>query len=299
VANRVGLGKWLWTIPKRSIYQFMEDSAFCYSAAIAFYTMLSLAPLLVLILSLTNTFVETRAVKHELVNQVESIAGREAGRVVSAVIENVENSRPGKGRTLIGLSILLLGATAVFAQLQAALNKVWGVETRPGLYVWSFLATRVVAFGMVLAVGFLLLISVVVSAAIATISGHLAIQIPLGFRFWEFVDFGMTLLISTLLFLLLFRYIPDVRIAWEDILVGATITGLLFTLGKIFISQYLGRTSMSSVFGAAGSLVVMLFWIYYTSLIVLFGAEVGQVYTRIKGSNLVPRRFSRLVKQGK
>jgi membrane protein len=299
VANRVGLGKWLWTIPKRSIFQFMEDSAFCYSAAIAFYTMLSLAPLLIVLLGLTTTFVETRTVKSELVGQVESIAGKEAGRVIAAVIDNVESAPPGRGRTLLGVAILLLAATAVFAQLQAALNKVWGVETRPGLYVWSFLATRVVSFGMVLAVGFLLLMSVVVSAAIATISGHLAIQIPLGFRFWEFVDLGTTLFISTLLFLLVFRYIPDVRIAWEDILVGATITGVLFTLGKIFISQYLGRTSLSSVFGAAGSLVVMLFWIYYTSLIVLFGAEVGQVYTRLKGSSLVPRRFSRLVKQGK
>ncbi len=277
----------------------MADSAFCYSAAIAFYTMLSLAPLLVILLSLTTTFVETQAVKSELVSQVESIAGKEGARVVAAVIDNVESARPGRGRTILGVALLLLGATAVFAQLQAALNQVWGVETRPGLYIWSFLAARIVAFGMVLAVGFLLLISVVVSAAIATISGHLAIQIPLGFRFWEFVDLGMTLFFSTLLFLLLFRYIPDVRIAWEDILVGATITGLLFTVGKIFISQYLGRTSLTSIFGAAGSLVVMLFWIYYTSLIVLFGAEVGQVYTRLKGSTLMPRRFSRLVKEGK
>ena len=297
--RRVGLGSWLWTIPKRAVFQFLADSAFSQSAAIAFYTMLSLVPLLIILLGLTSAFVETEAVKSELVQQIGSVAGKEGGRLIASVIDNVEGSLPDRGRTIISVALLLLGATAVFAQLQGALNRVWGVETRPGQYVWSFLATRIVAFGMVLAVGFLLLLSLVVSAAIAAVSSRLIIQIPLGIRFWEFIDLGTTLLVSTLLFALLFRYIPDVRIPWEDVFVGAGVTAVFFTLGKTFISHYLGRTSIGSVFGAAGSLVVMLFWIYYTSLIVLFGAEVGQVYTRLKGSPLVPRRFSRLVKQGK
>lgn len=286
----------VWKIPKKAVFDFVGDNAFRYSAAMAFYTMLSLAPIIILVLGVTSIFVETHVIKTELLSQIRDLIGREGAGIVSTVLRNAEESRQSASATTFGVGVLILGATAVFAQLQDALNEIWGVQTKPKKEVFSFLLTRLVSFGMVLAVGFLLLASLLITTAITTLSTHLSIQLPGGESLWEIVDITGSVVIATLLFSMIFRFVPDVKIAWGDVLVGAFITALLFTLGKSLIGGYIGRSSVSSVYGAAGSLVVLLFWVYYTSLAVFFGAELAQAYTRFYGSQIEPRRFGMIVK---
>lgn len=284
-------------IPKEAIFEFFADSAFSYSAAVAFYTMMSLAPLMILVLSITSVFAETQSLRSQIVSQIRMVVGPEGARVVSNVIENAEKSREGKSATVIGIIVLLLGATAVFAQLQAALNQIWGVQTRPESYLVGFLITRVVAFGVVLSIGFLLLASLILTSLITAVSNFLPIGIFPQFRLWEILDLTASVVITTALFALLFRFVPDVSISWQDVSIGAFVTAILFTAGKFAIGRYLGASSLRSVYGAAGSLVVLLFWVYYSSLILFFGSELSQVYTRRIGAKLVPRRFSFLVKK--
>ena len=288
--------EFVWAIPKDAVFEFFADSAFTYGAAMAFYTMLSLAPLMILVLSITSVFAETESVRSEIVAQVRVIVGPEGARVVSTVIENAEHSRQGKSATVIGIVVLLLAATAVFTQLQGALNQIWGIQTRPEAYIVSFLITRVVAFAVVLMIGILLLASLILTSVIAAISSYFPVSILPQYHLWEVIDFVASVAIATLLFALLFRYVPDVRISWQDVSIGAFVTAVLFTTGKFFIGRYLGASSMRSVYGAAGSLVVLLFWVYYSTLILFLGAELSQVYTRRVGAKLVPRRFGFFVK---
>lgn len=286
-----------WTIPKDALFEFFADSAFSYSAAVAFYTMMSLAPLMILVLSITSVFAETGSLRTQIISQIRVVVGPEGARVVSNVIENAEKSREGKSATTIGIIVLFLGATAVFAQLQAALNQIWGVQTRPESYLVGFLITRVVAFGVVVAIGFLLLASLILTSLITAVSNILPLGLFPQFRLWEILDFTASVVITTALFALLFRYVPDVSISWHNVSIGAFVTAVLFTIGKFAIGRYLGASSLRSVYGAAGSLVVLLFWVYYSSLILFFGSELSQVYTRRIGAKLVPRRFSFLVKK--
>ncbi len=296
-SRQLRLADFIWTIPKDAVFEFFGDSAFTYGAAMAFYTMLSLAPLMILVLSITSVFAETESVRSEIVSQVRVVVGTEGARIVSTVIENAEHSREGKSATVIGIVVLLLAATAVFTQLQGALNQIWGVQTRPEAYIVSFLITRLVAFGVVLMIGILLLASLILTSVLAAVSSYFPVSILPQYHLWEIIDFIASVAITTLLFALLFRYIPDVSISWENVSIGALVTAILFTIGKFFIGRYLGASSMRSVYGAAGSLVVLLFWVYYSTLILFFGAELSQVYARRVGAKLVPRRFGFFVKQ--
>lgn len=289
---RVRLRDIAWTIPKQAVLEFVEDSAFRYSAAVSFYTMISLAPLLVIVMTMTTVFVDIQAVKSELLFQVGDLIGTHGAATLETVLENAEESRQKGTATALGFIVLIFGSTAVFAQLQDALNRIWGVETKPEKIWWSFFLTRLISFGMVLAIGFLLLVSLLVTTVLTTISTTLRLELPGGDAVWYSIDVVSSLVIITLLFAFLFRYVPDVRIAWSDVWIGAVITAVLFTGGKRLIGFYLGHSAVTSVYGAAGSLVALLFWVYYSALIVFFGAEVAQVFTRLFGGDIKPRRFA-------
>jgi len=286
----------LWRFPQLVIVEFFEDDIFRYSAALSFYTILSLAPLLVIVLGFTAIFVDVQSVKDELVNQVDELIGTQGATVLTTVLQHAEANESRNTATALGIIVSIFGATAVFAQLQDALNRVWGVQPAPGKFWRSLLMTRIISFGVVLSIGFLLLISLLISAVITTVSTNLSLELPGGSTIWYYIDTVTSLIIVTLLFTLLFRYLPDVRIAWRDVWVGALITAVLFTLGKRLIGYYLGHSAVTSVYGAAGSLVALLFWIYYSALIIFFGAEIAQVYSRLYGRELRPRRFAYKVK---
>jgi membrane protein len=269
-------------ILKTAVFKFIEDDVVTLAASLAFFTTLSLAPLLVILFAVAGLLGEG-ALAH-IIDQIETLLGPTAREGLQLVISNLEqHQETGTISAIVGLVVLLFSATAVFAQLQKSMNKIWNVEPTPDLKVKEeligWLRKRLVSLGMVVAIGFLLMVSLAVSAALNYfLKGTGSI--------WMVVNFGVTLVVFIVLFGLIFKVLPDVYISWRDVGIGATITAVLFDVGKWAIGKYLGYSSIGSAYGAAGSLVILLFWVYYNSLIVFLGAEITQV--AVPSLKLVP-----------
>lgn len=278
----------LFNLAKQSFSEWSEDKAARLAAALAFYSMLSLAPLLIIAVAIAGFVFGQEAAQGEIVNQIGGLVGEESASAIQSMIQNA--SRPGGGiiATIVGVVTLLLGASGVFGQLQDALNTIWEVKPKPGQGIMALLKDRFLSFTMVLGVGFLLLISLVISAALAGLGRFLSNTLPGGDAFWQIVNFIISFVIVTLLFALVFKVVPDARIAWGDVWIGAVVTAALFTIGRFAIGLYLGRGTFSSAYGAAGSLVVVLVWIYYSAQILFIGAEFTQVYANKYGSGVEP-----------
>jgi len=251
------------------------------AAALAYYTLLSLAPLVLMAVALAGLVFERAAVEGKIVTEMRLLVGPEGSEVVKTVLRHARDPEKGTLSVVIGIAVLFLGATTVFVQLQTSLNRIWKVDERSHAnVVWVFVKERLLSLAMVLAVGFLLLVSLVISAAVAafheTVLGGLSdVAIVL-----EGLNVLVSLVVVTLLFATIFKVLPDAPVAWRDVWVGALVTAALFTIGKSLIGLYLGRTSIGSPYGAAGSLVVMTVWVFYASLIVFLGAEL--TYLRSK-----------------
>jgi membrane protein len=287
MAIKEGLG-----LIRQSVQDFTDDDCPTMAAALSYYTIFSLPPLLVLILLLLGAVMDQRDVQNALEGQIGNLMGPAGREQITTILR--EAHLPGsKGilATALGIGALLLGATGAFGQLQAALNRAWEVKPDPaqgGLR--SFILKRVFSFGMVLGVAFLLLVSLVVSAALSALGNALGGALPGGLDEWvgQLLNLAVSFAVITLLFATIFKVLPDARVPWRDIWPGAAVTALLFTVGKFLIGFYLGRTNPGEAFGAAGSLAVMLVWIYYSSMIVLFGAEFTQVWADRKGAGIRP-----------
>ncbi len=265
---------------KTSLSDFLRDDAMTRGAALAFYTALSLSPLLVILLSIASFLGEDT--QQQLVNQISGLVGPEAASVIDTVIQNVD-ARPDIGSlsAIIGIATLIFSATGVLASLQNSLNRIWHIEGKPGSGVWNWIRKRLLSFGMILAIGFLLIVSLTVSTVLNLFLAGTGMV-------WQTINFLVSFGVFVLLFALIFQYLPDANIAWKDVWVGAVMTALLFAVGKYVIGQYLGYSSVGSAYGAAGSLLVLLVWVYYSSLILFFGAEMTQVYSRRHGSRIQP-----------
>lgn len=285
-----------WRIPKEALYAFSGSEAFTFGAALSFYALLSLGPLLILLLTVTGIFLEAEAVQRELLRKTHTLFGSLSRDTVAVVLEHAERVAETAWASYFGMATLIFGATAFFTQLQTALNHIWGVQPVPADMVRSFLLSRLISFCVVMAVGLLLLVSVMTTAVLSLISGRFNMGLREDLWLWSTLDIVGSLLLTTLLFAMIFRFLPDAEIAWSSVWIGATVSALLFTLGKETIGFLLGKTVVSSGYGAAGSLVAWLLWVYYSSLIVLFGAEITAVYTSRLGSGIRPRRFAVLVK---
>jgi membrane protein len=250
------------------------------SAALAFYTIFSLAPILVVVIALAGAVFGEEAVRGQIVNEFQGLMGRDAAVLVQEILKSAARPATGRLPALIGIVTLLLGATAVFTQLQDALNTVWAVAPKPGAAITILLLKRLHSFALVVGIGFLLLVSLVLSAALTWFSRYLERVFALSVDFLLIANFVVSFVVITLLFALIYRILPDVRIAWRDVWLGSILTSLLFVVGKTLIGLYLGRTGIASAYGAAGSLVVVLMWVYYSSLIFFFGAELTRVHSR-------------------
>lgn len=269
------------------------------SAALAFYTIFSLAPVLVIAISLAGLAFGEEAVRGQIVEEFEGLMGHDAALLVQEVLRS--SARPATGRmtTLIGVVTLLLGATAIFGQLQDALNSVWAVAPKPGAAITTLLRKRLHSFALVVGIGFLLLVSLVLSAALTGFSRYLERVLELPVDFLQIANFLVSFVLITLLFAMTYRILPDVRIAWRDVWLGSLLTSLLFVIGKTLIGLYLGRTGVASAYGAAGSLVVILLWVYYSSLIFFFGAEFTRVHSRqFRTSRAQPEEGAERVPEG-
>jgi len=256
-------------------------------AALAYYAVLSLAPLVILALSLLSLLVQRDAARAEVVGQFSSLVGQQGGAMVDTILASSASPKAGVIGTIVGFGVLLIGASGAFGELQDSLNQIWAVPVadRP----WTaMIKDRLLSFAMVFVIGFLLLVSLVLSAGIAAAAKFFREYLPASGGLWELTNSGLSFFVVTILFALIFRVLPDTRIAWRDVWVGAGITALLFTVGKFLIGLYLGQAAVASSYGAAGSLIIILLWTFYSAQILFFGAEFTQVFARRHGTHQAP-----------
>lgn len=272
--------------------EFLDDEPFEKAAAVSYCTLLALAPLLLVVLVTAGALFGRDAVQGQLVSEMRNLVGTQGAEAVQLVIENAAKSRADKLSLGVGLLMLVIGASGVFLSLQSALNRIWDVEVKPqGNALWNFLRHRLVSMAMVFGLGFLLLVSLVVSATLSAVSTHYQALVPYVFV-WRALDLLGSVLVITLWNAMIFRFLPDVRLAWRDVWSGALVTAVLFALGKFAIGMYLGRASIGSSYGAAGSLVVLVVWVYYASLIFFVGAEITKVYARWRKGRVRPNPYA-------
>ena len=277
---------------KEAIQEWQKDKVSSLAASLAYYTIFSITPLLIISISIAGAIFGEKAARGEIVGQIQDWVGQEGATLIQTALDNASRPDISNFASLISVVVLLFGASGVFAQLQEALNTVWNVKTKPKSGIWNFIRKRILSFSMVLAIGFLLLASLLLSTVLTTLS-NFEIGIFANFSFiWGLLDNVVSFGLITLLFALIYRYLPDVTISWKDVWVGATITSLLFGLGKWGLGFYLGRASFASTYGAAGSLVFFLAWVYYSAQILLFGAELTKIYARRYGSQILPDKNS-------
>lgn len=276
---------------RQSLSDFSDDECPTMAAALSYYTVFSLPPLLALLLLLLGAIVDPAQVQGTLEAQIENLMGSAGGEEVRAMIREAEHPAGGLLAVILGFAALILGATGVFGQLQAALNKAWEVKPDPAQGgVKNFVLKRVFSFGMVLGVAFLLLVSLALTAALSAFGDALGDRLPGGVSepVLHAFNFVLSFAVVVLLFAAMFKVLPDARIAWRDVLPGAFVTALLFMVGKSLIGFYLGKSNPGEAFGAAGSLAVLLVWIYYSSMILLFGAEFTQTWAERRGRGIEP-----------
>ena len=274
---------------KLTALDWWNDNTFRLAASLAFYTVFSLAPIILIATAVAAMIVGEEVAHRTLINEIDGLVGESGARAVSDVLKSADATERSVLATLLGVAGLIIGSTAAFIELQAALNEIWDVRAAPvgSRMIRKLLVDRLVSFSLVVGVGFLLLVSLVISAILAGAEEALNIWLPMAWV-WRAANIVVSFLVVTFIFMAIYKILPDVKITWRDVLVGAAVTALLFSVGKYLIGLYLGEMSVGSVYGAAGSFVVLLIWIYYSALICFFGAEFTQVYARRYGSQIHP-----------
>lgn len=287
--------KFLANLPhilKLSYEGWQEDHASRLSAALAYYTIFSLAPLLVIVIAITGLIGQADIVRAQLINQIQGLVGAEGSRFANDLITSASNPVQGIVATIIGLVTLLFGALGVFNELHNSLNIIWEIkEEKPKGFLQTIkkvVIDRLLSFTMILGIGFMLLVLLVISAGLSVSQETIGNMIPLSEFLLQILNLIISIGVITVLFAMMFKFLPDADIAWRDVMVGAFMTAVFFSLGKMVIGIYLGNSAVASTFGAAGSLVVILVWIYYSAQILFFGAEFTQVYANNYGSKIVP-----------
>ncbi|HEX3068431.1 MAG TPA: YihY/virulence factor BrkB family protein [Thermoanaerobaculia bacterium] len=269
---------------KQTISEFGSDKAPRLGAALAYYTIFSLAPLLLIVIAISGLAFGHDAAQNKIFEQLRGVLGPVAAVGVQDMVKNAAKPKSGTVATVIGIVTLIFGASGVFGQLKDALNTIWDVEPKTGGGIMTLVKDRFLSFAMVLGVGFLLLVSLVIDTAITAIGTYAGDHLPGGEALWHAAELVFSLCVITVLMAMIFRLLPDLKIEWRDVWLGATITALLFVLGKFALGIYFAKSAVGSSFGAAGSLVIVLLWVYYSAQILLFGAEFTQVYARGHGS---------------
>jgi membrane protein len=289
-ANKLKAG---WELLKLTLTEWTNDNAFEFSAALAFYTIFSIAPVLLIAVGVASFFLAPDTATDQIVGEMEKMIGAQGANAVRQVIESSRGFGKGVWAVSVGIVTLMMGATAVFGELQSALNQIWDVEAKPDRgVIMSFVLDRVRSFSIAIGVGFLLLVSLVISALISGLQNYMNAWLPGVPWVWQTANVVSSFFVIAVLFAMIYKFLPDVVISWKDVWIGAAVTALLFTGGKYAIGIYLGRTATASAFGAAGSLVVLLFWVYYSALISFLGAEFTQVYARRYGPGIHPKEHA-------
>jgi membrane protein len=286
--------KQIWRVLKESFGEWNRDNASRLAAALAYYTIFSIAPLLILVIAIAGLFFDATSVREQLMGQIQALVGTDGADFLRSVLDNANQPGEQSGwvASAISVGLLILGATGVLTQLQTALNVVWNVKAKPELGFWGVLRKRALSFGMLLGIGFVLLVSLMLSAIVAGFSSYLNNLAPGLDAAGQLLSFLVSFGVTTFVFALIYKFVPDVNISWGDVWFGGIVTALLFSLGKTLIGLYLGNNSFGSTYGAAGSVVILLVWVFYSAQILFFGAELTQVYARRYGSRITPNEYA-------
>ncbi len=273
-----------WRLLKDTYNEWDNHDAMTLSAALSYYTVLSLAPLLIVVLAVIGLVLGSQAAHGQIIAQLQSLLGAEGARAVDTVVTNAHKPATGTVAGILGIITLFISASGVFNQLRVSLNRIWDVKNESSSGIMSTIRERFLSFGMLLAIGFLLLVSLVISATVAAAGKYMGGVIPIPSFVLELLNIAVSLGFVTVLFALIFRFLPDEKVEWGNVWLGAFVTSLLFTIGKFLIGMYIGQASFGSAYGAAGSLVIVLAWVYYSAIIFFFGAEFTHVYATEFGS---------------
>lgn len=285
--------KLLWASLKESFSGFSDHKVTKLSASLAYYTTFSLGPLLIVIIFIAGKFLGEQAVQGQIYNQMKSFIGSNEAEQIQTIIKNAAISSKSGIAAIIGVITLLIGATTVFGEIQDSINSIWGVKAKPKAGIMKLVMTRLLSFGMIASLGFLLLVSLAVTAMVEAIGNRLKEIFPdVAVVLLYIINLIITLGVTTILFAIIFKVLPDIRIKWKDIWPGAIATAILFMIGKFLISVYIAKSNIGSTYGTAGSLVILIVWIYYSSIILYFGAEFTKAYALQKGVRIVPTEYA-------
>lgn len=287
-SHPTSLPRSIFLLVKQTASDWIDDHAPRLAAALAYYALLSLAPLIVVALAIAGFAFDEEAARGGIARQLGGLVGSAGAEAIQSIVKNAKAPAAGIVSSVVGGIVLLFGASGVFGELESALDTIWEVKPREGQGIAGLIRDRLFSFAMVMGVAFLLLVSLIVSAALAGLGHFLSGVLPGGEAVWQILNFAISLGVVTCLFALMFKTVPHARVAWRDVWIGAFVTALMFTIGKLLIGLYLGRAGVSSGYGAAGSLVVLVIWVYYSASILLFGAEFTQVYAARYGSRIEP-----------
>ena len=277
-----------WQLIKEAAADWSHDRAPRLGAALAYYTVFSLVPFLVVVIAVIGLAFGQEAAQSAILSQIATLVGEQTALAIKDMLERADEPSTGWWTTILAIVTLLFGASGVFGQLQDALNTVWGVEPKEGRAVWGFIKDRFLSFVAVLGTGFLLLVSLILSSALAAVGKWFSGMLPAPETVLHLLNFALSFVVITGLFALIFKILPDAHITWRDVWIGAILTAALFTIGKYALGAYLGKSHVASGYGAAGSLVLILLWVYYSAQILLYGAEFTQVYANRLGGRIVP-----------
>lgn len=281
--------KLAWRLIRETATEWQADKISLWAAALAYYTTFSLAPLLVIAIAIAGAVFGQDAAQGEIVGQIRGLVGQQGAEAIQAMLQNA--NKPGSGgtiATIISIITLLLGASGVFGQLQEALNAIWHVKPKPGTGIKNFVQDRFLSFAMVLVIGFLLLVSLILSTSLAAIATGVGQLFPTWAVLGQIINFVVSFGGITVLFALIYKVLPDVKVPWRHLWVGSIVTAFLFNVGKLLIGLYIGSSSIASSYGAAASLAVVLIWVFYSAQILLTGAEFIKVYSRRKTGRVRP-----------
>jgi len=278
-----------WKLLKKTFDEFFEDNSLKLSASLSYYTIFSIAPLLIIIISLAGIFFGLEAVQGRVYGQINGLVGNSAAAQIQEIIKNVQTSEHKQGGAVAGFIILIIGATGVFTEIQDSINYIWSVKAKPKKGWLKIIMNRLLSFSLIASFGFLLLVSLLVNSVMDVMSDRLKLLFADATVYIFYVINTIVIFFTiTLLFAIIFKVLPDAKIRWRDAFVGAFFTALLFLIGKFLISFYLGSSSIGATYGAAASIILVLLWVYYSSIILYFGAEFTKVYTMHCGGKITP-----------
>ena len=296
--ERPGIIKTYWLILKQTFSDFMDDKVLKLSAALSYYTIFSIAPMLIVIITLCEVFLGKEAIEGSIYGQINTLVGNEAALQIQQMIKNAALSGDSTWATAVGIITLIIGATSVFGEIQDSINFIWQLKAKPKNGLLKIVINRLLSFSMVISLGFILLVSLALNGLIELFSNQLARLFPeVTVILLYVINLALTFGVIALLFGIIFKVLPDARVKWKHVIAGAITTAILFMIGKFAIGFYLGASKVGSAYGAAGSIVIILLWVYYSAIILYFGAEFTQVYVQFHGEQIRPNEYAVFVKE--